>query len=512
MTTVYDLTDSWVEVATDRALFIIKRTGDGDLLIGNAQDEATARRLTGPDEIGRQMAQLDSVSTYARATGTGWKLAASLVGEGRLPDGMDEATALAGKIIERSIGDAKGDLIGFSADNTPVRIGPVGADGTVLIADAVSASGVKWQTLGTLPVDSDGHKYLGSAPSQTGLAVQTNTNGEAGTWATVDPSGPFTVFPGVTAENACYIGADNKADLAAIISNVTTAITLGGGAIVPEFWYGGGWTLADISVAKHISPYTYYANVPFGTVQKDDIRVSDGFYGMGSSVAKTLNGVTKHWLRFRITTGITTSPVIDGLWIIGSSTMISPAGEQFFFGESRPEAELMRLNIHEYWRRVSGNAPGNQSLGYATGTSLDVVMGQINNQLTDGAIDGMGGVFVATPDYDGSSGVSFGIHYYPSNANIGDIELETNIAKVSDGDIVNVGSRTASWSNLIFASSGIQESRATQTFRHRMTSVQAGDTVAFNILRDARAGNVDDTYSGNVILEMLDVTYRKWRL
>ena len=98
MTTVYDLTSSWVEVATDRALFIIKRVGSGDLLIGNAEDDATARRLTGPDEIGRQMAQLDAVSTYARATGTGWKLAASLAGEGRLPDGMDEATALAAEV------------------------------------------------------------------------------------------------------------------------------------------------------------------------------------------------------------------------------------------------------------------------------------------------------------------------------------------------------------------------------------------------------------------------------
>jgi hypothetical protein len=47
--------------------------------------------------------------------------------------------------IQPTLVDAKGDLIGASADNTPARV-PVGADGQVLIADSSQASGVRWGT------------------------------------------------------------------------------------------------------------------------------------------------------------------------------------------------------------------------------------------------------------------------------------------------------------------------------------------------------------------------------
>lgn len=47
--------------------------------------------------------------------------------------------------IAKSIGTAKGDVIGFTASAVPARVG-VGLDGQVLTADAVSASGFKWAT------------------------------------------------------------------------------------------------------------------------------------------------------------------------------------------------------------------------------------------------------------------------------------------------------------------------------------------------------------------------------
>lgn len=49
--------------------------------------------------------------------------------------------------IEKTIGDAKGDLIGFSAADTPVRV-PVGTNGYALVADSGQSAGVKWSQLG----------------------------------------------------------------------------------------------------------------------------------------------------------------------------------------------------------------------------------------------------------------------------------------------------------------------------------------------------------------------------
>jgi hypothetical protein len=46
--------------------------------------------------------------------------------------------------IPKSIGTAKGDIIAYTASNTPVRV-PVGAlDGYALITDSASATGIKW--------------------------------------------------------------------------------------------------------------------------------------------------------------------------------------------------------------------------------------------------------------------------------------------------------------------------------------------------------------------------------
>jgi hypothetical protein len=49
--------------------------------------------------------------------------------------------------IQNAIVDAKGDLIGASAADTPARLA-VGANGTVLTADSAEATGLKWATAG----------------------------------------------------------------------------------------------------------------------------------------------------------------------------------------------------------------------------------------------------------------------------------------------------------------------------------------------------------------------------
>lgn len=51
--------------------------------------------------------------------------------------------------ISKTLGDAKGDLVGFSAADTPVRIPAAIADGQPLVSDAAEASGVKFGSAGS---------------------------------------------------------------------------------------------------------------------------------------------------------------------------------------------------------------------------------------------------------------------------------------------------------------------------------------------------------------------------
>lgn len=53
---------------------------------------------------------------------------------------------LPGSVVPASIGDAKGDLIGFSADNTPVKIAAAAGDGYGLTSDSSQSGGVAWRS------------------------------------------------------------------------------------------------------------------------------------------------------------------------------------------------------------------------------------------------------------------------------------------------------------------------------------------------------------------------------
>jgi len=98
------------------------------------KDGATAIELLG-DSIDASLVDLKGGTTgqvLAKASGTDMDF--SWVAQ-------DDSNA-----IQNAIMDAKGDLIGATAADTPARLA-VGANGTVLTADSAEATGLKWATV-----------------------------------------------------------------------------------------------------------------------------------------------------------------------------------------------------------------------------------------------------------------------------------------------------------------------------------------------------------------------------
>lgn len=77
---------------------------------------------------------------------------------------LARATAAEALLIPKSIGDNKGDLIGFSADNTPVKIAKASADGKVLRSLAVGTGGFEW-------ADGSGVGLLAARPAANAVPV-----------------------------------------------------------------------------------------------------------------------------------------------------------------------------------------------------------------------------------------------------------------------------------------------------------------------------------------------------
>jgi hypothetical protein len=79
--------------------------------------------------------------------------------------------------INPTIVDAKGDIIGASADNTPARLA-VGADDTVLTADSAEATGLKWAT----PASGGGLTFIKSQTIGSAVSSVTVTDAFSATY------------------------------------------------------------------------------------------------------------------------------------------------------------------------------------------------------------------------------------------------------------------------------------------------------------------------------------------
>ncbi len=85
--------------------------------------------------------------------------------------------------IQNTIVDAKGDLIGATAADTPARLA-VGTNGQVLTADSTTATGLKWATAG------GGGKVLQvvTATTSTQVTTASTTYADSGVTATITPT------------------------------------------------------------------------------------------------------------------------------------------------------------------------------------------------------------------------------------------------------------------------------------------------------------------------------------
>jgi hypothetical protein len=354
----------------------------------------------------------------------------------------------------------------------------------------------------------DGKEFRAGEGGSTviGMSVLTNTNGEAGSWTdeTADTSSPsgstFTFFPGTGAENCIYIGNDFEF-CGVRITNISTAMVYGTGAVVAEYWNGSTWTAFNIMETQADAPYSsraQFALLNTGSVQIRWAPFSDW-------ATKSLNGTTKYWARYRITSAITTAPVAEQFKCSTNRAEINKDGFLEFFGAGEP---VKTLPTDFVLRDLSGFAASNNNVNVGTNTN---VVGNNNNRAGT-AKDGSGGVLEIPEGLDTSRPVTMRVRWAVSGTGTGDVEIEGALAPFTTGDTLD-GTITeitdADITTITSANDNGVVIESDLTFD--IPGALPEDSVAFSVFRDATAGNTDDTLSNAIYITRVTIEGYFWR-
>lgn len=222
---------------------------------------------------------------------------------------------------------------------------------------------------GFTDVTQQAHSYTGSTFGFSSVA----TNSAIYLSTTLKTDGTYVKF----------FGAEVKID---------TAGVAGGGSILPEYWNGSAWVPFTVMRTNGMSPYypttTSLVSLPAGTYQfRFNARINDAW---------TANdpiglGINTYWMRLRIASTITTSPLVEQVLLHSNQSKINSDGWMEFYGKARPVAR-MPWNYGMLQPAVS--SPSNQDQFLSD--TLDV--GKIENLFGNNATDRIG--FLAPVPFD----------------------------------------------------------------------------------------------------------------
>jgi hypothetical protein len=369
-----------------------------------------------------------------------------------------------------------------------------GAD--VIIAHVSETKGDEsFRVVGELQVGTEkqgAETCLGGGDSHTrGMVVQTNTNGEVGTWNDITDTvkiqnGSVDLFPGVVAGNVCYIGGIQKFQGIKVL--ITSAMSLGGGGIDLQYWNGSTWT-SIISLSTNAdAPYNQYGQSHLVRADSEQIRFNDF---LGTWELKSLNGSSLYWVRFVVTSDITAPPAADVIKLHTNRMEVNADGVPEFFGAGEQRRDLFWHP--ELEESLNGAVPASTDTAYTTNITANTVA----NVFSSNALDGRMGKVAIPEGLDTSKPVEFTIAWKPSDAGAGNVELEKRHGVLNEGDSVN-GSVSDVLQSEVIAVSGQQDELIFTKFSFFIPDALPGELLVLSYFRDGTAGNLDDTYGGAI--------------
>jgi hypothetical protein len=219
----------------------------------------------------------------------------------------------------------------------------------------------------------------------------------------------------------------------------------------------------------------------------------DNLPTLWNDVTLNINGTdyTYKWALFRITSAITTDPIMEQIKLHTNRFEINIDGVSQYFGLSRYARDLI-VNI----TANSDSSPGNYPIEISSGVTIAAT----DNLFQDNLVDGLIIRSKITVGHDTSIPVKLEVDWYPTTSNSGDVELEAEISKVINGFTYNGTAASSPTLPSVVTVDNELKKRKKSSFQFLIDDMLPGDELVVSLFRDAQASNIHDTLSGNIAI------------
>ena len=335
---------------------------------------------------------------------------------------------------------------------------------------------------------------FGEGDSHTeGMIVLTTSNGttftDVTTAAKTSTGSTFAPFgggsPGIGA--AFYVGSDDS--IIGLKIKQSFLVVPGTGTVAREYYNGATWSPFMIMATNADAPYESRADNIGTQIGSEQVRFGNTY----GQVQTTVNGQLKYWVRFRVTSALSSDGLIEQVKLHTNRLEINADGFTEYFGAGIYPKELV---VHlRTASQIEGFAPKDEAIDYTSEFSLV----QTNNKMENSVIDGFGGLITIPEGMDTSKDLVFEVSYVVLGAGAGQLDLEVQSAQMQVGDLVD-GTHPVTQTINNFVTIPINNNNIIKrvSFSIDVEELLPGEFAAYTFKRDATPGNLNDTYVGDV--------------